>query len=110
MSRQRKPLQNRVHPIWRGIGCLMMLLIPLLAFGLGEMLIAATFEASPSFAYTFSSENPRPVNMLFLQAGATVLLSFILYLVFSILGSILFSMLGGSANEEIASRIGSGKR
>lgn len=106
----RKPLQNKVHPIWRGIGCMMMLLIPLLAFGLSELLIAASFEASPGFAYTFSPENPRAVNMLYLQLGATALLSFILYLVFSILGSIIFSMFGGSANEEIASRIGSGKR
>jgi hypothetical protein len=110
MSRDRKPLQDKVHPIWRGIGCLMMLLIPLLAFGIGEILIAASFEASPSFAQTFDPENPRAISILYLQAGATAVLSFILYLVFSILGSILFSMFGGSANEEIASRIGSGKR
>ncbi len=106
----RKPLQNKVHPIWRGIGCMMMLLIPLLAFGISELLIPVTFEASPEFAYTFSPENPRAVSMLYLQAGATALLSFVLYMVFSILGSILFSLFGGSANEEIASRIGSGKR
>jgi hypothetical protein len=88
----------------------MMLIIPVIAFGLSEMLIPAVFEANPIFAQTFDPENPRAVNILFLQAGVTALLSFVLYFVFSILSSLIYSMFGGSANEEIASRIGTGKR
>lgn len=37
---QQKPVRRREpHPIWRGIGCLILLLMPLLAWGLGELLL-----------------------------------------------------------------------
>jgi hypothetical protein len=37
---QRKSQPGSVHPIWRGIGCFMMILIPIMSYAAAEMLIA----------------------------------------------------------------------
>jgi len=31
--REAKPIAREVHPIWRGIGCLIILIVPLLSYG-----------------------------------------------------------------------------
>ncbi len=40
----RKERPWRVHPIWRGIGCFLAILIPFFAFAVGDLLIQANFE------------------------------------------------------------------
>jgi hypothetical protein len=105
MSNQRKPLQNKVHPIWRGIGCFLMILIPLIAFGVSELIIGYLLVNNPIFAQNFTGN-----NLLYLRLGGTALLSVIIYLLFSIVSSVIYVAMGGSENEQISSRIGSGKR
>lgn len=42
---QKKPLRQREpHPIWRGIGCVLLLVMPLLAWGLGEILLQIALQ------------------------------------------------------------------
>ena len=39
-SRQApKPPRNRVHPLMRGIGCIMMIVVPILSYGIALLLI-----------------------------------------------------------------------
>lgn len=46
-ERQRSPHRRKEpHPIWRGLGCLMMLVIPALAYGISFILI----DKVPAFA------------------------------------------------------------
>lgn len=36
---RKKPQRREPHPIWRGIGCLLMIIMPLLAWGIGELIL-----------------------------------------------------------------------
>jgi hypothetical protein len=36
---QRKSTSGSVHPIWRGIGCFMMILIPIMSYAAAEILV-----------------------------------------------------------------------
>jgi len=37
--RTPKPRIERPHPVWRGIGCLLMVIVPILSFGLAEITV-----------------------------------------------------------------------
>ena len=37
VRRQEKPRPWRVHPIWRGIGCVMIVLIPIISYAIGDI-------------------------------------------------------------------------
>ncbi|HEY9151876.1 MAG TPA: hypothetical protein VIN60_03250 [Anaerolineales bacterium] len=37
--RQPKKRDNRPHPVWRGIGCLLMVIVPLLSFAFAEITV-----------------------------------------------------------------------
>lgn len=107
--RIRGPLTRRVHPIWRGIGFLLLILIPLISFGIAGTIMDYLPVQYPNLV----RGNPQLIDGLddlYLQLAITLVLSLILYLLMSILTSILYSALGGSENEEIVSRIGSGRR
>jgi len=47
---------------------------------------------------------------LYLLIGMSLLFSILLYLIFSVLASLLYSLMGGRENEELITRIGSGRR
>ena len=38
-ERKAPPNRNEPHPIWRGIGCLIMLIVPVLSFGISTILV-----------------------------------------------------------------------
>jgi hypothetical protein len=38
-SRRSNPKPGSVHPVWRGIGCFLMLLIPIMSYAAAELLI-----------------------------------------------------------------------
>lgn len=106
MSQRPRGIFSTLHPIWRGIGFLLLILVPVIAYGLVEIGIQYAFEQNQDLANNFSAANPNGIDILYLQIGATLVLSFILFLVLSILGSLLYSLLGGRENAEVASRIG----
>jgi hypothetical protein len=39
-----KPRPWQIHPIWRGIGCLLVILLPIIAYSGGVMLVRANTE------------------------------------------------------------------
>lgn len=101
-SRQgRGPFPWRVHPIWRGIGCMLLIVIPIIAFGLAETLIAYALAENPTIFNSIDVDVRGPDN-LYVKIGVALVLSFILYLVFSILGSLFYSLAGGPKDERIA--------
>ncbi|HLE73075.1 MAG TPA: hypothetical protein VI688_02410 [Anaerolineales bacterium] len=106
-----KPRQGRkLHPIWTGIGCAMLILIPLISWGLADVLVDYLVATYPDLALDIGKANPGGVNILYLKIGSAVILSILIYLLFTILSSLFYTLLGGSRDAEIASRIGSGKR
>lgn len=40
-QRQLKPLPRTVHPIWQGIGCLLLILIPVMSYAGADVLVKA---------------------------------------------------------------------
>lgn len=110
MSQRPRGSFSTLHPIWRGIGFLLLILVPIIAYGLVEIGIQYGFEQNEYFAYTFSPTNPNGIDLIYLQIGATLVLSFILFSVLSVVGSLLYSLLGGNENAEVASRIGERRR
>ncbi len=106
--RHRGPLTWRIHPIWRGIGLVLLIVIPFIAYGLAGMLM--DYSVSHDLTNQNATQIVAGVDDLYLQIGLALVLTLLLYLVFSVVGSLLYSALGGRENEEIVSRIGSGRR
>jgi hypothetical protein len=97
----RGPFPWRVHPIWRGIGCLLLIVAPVVAFGLADTLITYAVAQNPFIFNSLDVDLRGPEN-LYVKIAAAALLSFILYLVFSILGSLFYSLAGGHKDERMA--------
>lgn len=106
----KRPQRGKLHPIWNGIGCAMVVLIPLISWGLADVLVDYIFTTFPDLPLNIAKENPGGIDILYIKIGAAVILGMLLYLAFSILSSLLYTMLGGSKDAEIADRIGSGKQ
>jgi hypothetical protein len=88
----------------------MLVLLPAIAWGLADRLVDFLFTQYPDLALNIAKANPGGVNIIFIKAGAALILAILLYLVFSILSSLLYTLLGGKEDAEIASRIGTGRR
>ena len=90
-----------VHPVWRGIGCLMMIIIPVLSYA-GAVLIVqenvkqgwlpVPAEFSRAIAIPFLGN----VEYLFANLLVTIVLSLIGFGIFTSLYSLMYSMLGPS--------------
>jgi len=107
--RNDRTLGWRMHPIWRGIGFLFLILVPIIAYFLtGMVLDYIASQPSTELAEMLQSVNPQ--NLLYLQIVITVLLSVLLYLILTVFGSLVYNLMGGRENEELVSRIGSQRK
>lgn len=90
-----------IHPIWRGIGCLMMLLIPIMAYSGAVLLVEANKEqrwvAMPG---EFMREIPVPiigaVDHLWANLMVTVVLSLLGYALLTTLYALVYQFVGPS--------------
>lgn len=108
-DKQHRTAFSQLHPIWRGIGFILLILIPFIAFGFSGMILDYVIENYPGLAQS-PSQIIYGVENLYLQLGLTLILTMLLYLVMSIFGSVLYSLSGARDRKELVSRIGSGKR
>jgi hypothetical protein len=75
-ERQAAPTRKDPHPIWRGIGCLIMLIVPALSLGISAILI----QLAPSFGIQLPNELLGPPLMpafLFQVPGLVGILNWI---------------------------------
>jgi hypothetical protein len=100
--RNRGPFPWRVHPIWRGIGCLMLIVLPIIAYGITDVLITYAQANSAAFAQSLKN-NPDLMQQPYFRLIFTGVITVVLYLVFSVLVSLIYSLAGGPLNEEVAS-------
>lgn len=91
----------KVHPIWRGIGCVMMILIPLIAFAGAVWIVQENLKqgwmpvpAEFARAITIPMLGSYPYLLAYLLV--TVVLSLIGFGVFTALYSLIYSLLGPS--------------
>ena len=91
----------KVHPIWRGIGCVMMILIPLISYAGAVWLVQENLKEG---WMPVPAEFARPISLPFLGSTpyllayllVTVVLSLIGFGVFTALYSLIYSLVGPS--------------
>jgi hypothetical protein len=75
-QREAPPRQKDPHPIWRGIGCLIMLLVPVLSFGISTILV----QMAPSLGIQLPVEllgRPLMPELMFKVPGLVGILNWI---------------------------------
>jgi len=92
---QPKERPYKVHPIWRGIGCLMIILIPLMSYAGAVMLFDANTRNGwvpvPAIQYI-----PDQYAVLAWQLGLTLVLSILGFVLYFIVYSFLYRFVGPS--------------
>jgi hypothetical protein len=111
-NRRQIKKQEDPHPVWRGIGCVMMILIPLISYALAVVFIDLALKANwplpyqllgtPQFpAWVWTTPQlvyiVRPlasVNNLYANLFLTVVFMIILGGLFSVLNAVLYRLIG----------------
>lgn len=105
------PNQNRglfpwkVHPIWRGIGCAFLVIVPVISLGLSDILISNIEDPLPALlARTLILPGFGEAENFLGRIIIALLISIILFLILTVFGSIMYSILGGRKQEKQAAR------
>lgn len=95
----RKPASfnedQAVHPIWRGIGFVLLILTPILGFGIAYLLVDENFKKG-WIPIPYELLSPWLHQYLFIYAGLTLLVSFVLYGVFQLFTFLIYRFFGPS--------------
>ena len=89
----------KIHPIWRGIGCLMLILLPIMAYAGAVILVRANADqrwlpVPRELAQTVAIPVIGSISNFYAVVIVTVLLMIIGFGVITLLYSILYSMIG----------------
>jgi len=82
-----------IHPVWQGIGCLMMILIPLMSYAGAVLLVDANIQ-NRWFPIPQELIGPPGQPLLYTQLGITVLFSMFGFIFLVIAYSILYRVTG----------------
>ncbi len=72
-DRLNQPAQPQTHVIWRGIGCLLMLIVPIMAFILATITISLAVTAGWPLPYQLLGTPVMPADLWKIQAITPVL-------------------------------------
>ena len=90
---EMREARERVHPIWRGVGMLLIILAPILGyFGSLVLLEENTKQGWFVIPTDFLASSGDP--LLYVKIGLTLFLAFILFFVFQLFGTIMLRFLG----------------
>ncbi len=102
-NQNREPFTWRIHPIRRGLGFLFIVIVPLISLGLADLIIPQLDEPLPEYlTQTISLPGIGGVEKFYARAILTLVLSIALFLLVSVVASIVYSVFGGHRNEELA--------
>jgi hypothetical protein len=95
----RKARNPEPHPIWRGLGCVFMVIIPLLSMGLADLLIDANFangwiRIPRNLLNTFTVPGVMTITSFYAKAAFTVVIAVILFGLYTVFYASLYSMFG----------------
>lgn len=82
-----------IHPVWQGIGCLMMVLIPVMSYAGAVLLVDANLQ-NRWVPVPQEFIGPPGYPLLYMQLGVTVLVSMFGFLFFVMVYSIMYRMMG----------------
>jgi hypothetical protein len=89
-----------VHPIWRGIGCIMLIIVPIMAYAGAVLLVEANFENNwVPIPWDLMGPQNIPVlgitvNNLYANLAVAALLTILGYGLLMFVYSIVYSMMG----------------
>ncbi|MCJ7702616.1 MAG: hypothetical protein MUO62_13615 [Anaerolineales bacterium] len=90
---QPKERPWKIHPVWQGIGCLMIVLIPIMSFAGAVLLVDANLEHR-WLPVPRELVSPGGNPLLYMQIGVTVLISMFGFMLFVIAYSLLYRFMG----------------
>ena len=90
----------KMHPVWQGIGCLMMVLIPVLSYAGAVLLVEANVK-NGWVAIPREFIGPKDYPLLYTELGVTVLLSLFGFMFFVIIYSLMYRMVGPSRQSPL---------
>lgn len=91
-----------IHPVWRGIGCLMMMIVPVVAFATADLLIrfargnVAGFFVPAQLRGNFTLPGYGVVVDFWAVVVLTFVVSLVLFALLAILNSIIYGMSGNT--------------
>jgi hypothetical protein len=95
--KSRRTVIPPVHPVWRGIGCFLLILLPIIAFAGAKLLVQANTRQRwlqvPNELYG-SFTLPVIGRILFVDLAVTVLLIVIGFAVLTVLYAIIYRIIG----------------
>jgi len=101
-SKEQREKERQPHPIWRGIGCMMMIVIPIFSFGLSIELLPYMAQNVRGFYLPYvmlKSMQIVPgvvIHYFWAVVSLTVIISVGLYAFMAVLNAILYSMSGNT--------------
>jgi hypothetical protein len=91
----RNPIRRRIHPIWRGIGFLMIILIPIMGYATATMVMDENHKQN-WFPIPKQILGPSNDPELYMRLIITAVISFILYGLLTLVAVILLKLLSPS--------------
>jgi len=89
----RKEHPWKIHPVWRGIGCVMLVLIPLMAYAGASLLMEANAH-NHWVPVPREFRGPAQYPYLYAHLGVTLLVSMIGFVVMVIIYSLVYRFAG----------------
>jgi len=90
---KQEPENSGVHPIWRAVGCLLILIIPIIGFT-GSFLLIQLNRQNHWMTIPQDFINAGGDPYLYIKIGLTVLISLVLYILFMLVTFLMNSALG----------------
>jgi hypothetical protein len=88
-------LQSGVHPVWRTVGCIMAVLIPIIGFTGSLLLIQYNQQYRwVQIPSDFINQTAGGDPYLYIKIGLTLIISFLLYIIFMLVTFVINSAFG----------------
>lgn len=94
---KKEIVKREIHPVWRGIGCLLMVLIPMIAIAAADVIINSNLDVIAIPMALRSNFDTRVFGIIYFFPAKLLLatvISVALFAVVSVLYSILYRMMG----------------
>lgn len=83
----------RVHPIWRGIGCLMLVIVPLISWAIADMFVQANKEGH-WLDVPPGMSGPSGFPDIFITVMVTVIVAIMLFGLYTVIYMLMYKMTG----------------
>ena len=83
----------RIRPVWRGIGCVMLVVIPLVSFAIADVLVKENLQQG-WLPIPYDLTGPSAYPYLYAKLGVTLLISVGIFALYTILYMFIYQLLG----------------